>query len=486
MPREERTQRLPIGIAGPAYEGPSSAINAQTLVNFYTEISNVRDKSEITLHTTPGTKFINEHSRGVARGSIVFKNNAYILFGQDLLKFDANEAVTKVGEINTTTGPVSMAVNGDFGDQLILVDGTDGWIYDGSTLTQITDVDFPSNPVMVVFMDSYFVLLDGSFKFYLSDLNDGSSWTATQFASAERDPDNITSVIVNERELWLLGEKTSEVWTNIGGPEFAFEPYPNGFSEYGIAARFSVAKIATAIIWLSQDSRGRGQIVMSDALRARPVSSLALEHEIASYDTISDAEAFTYYEEGHLFYQISFPSANKTWVYDTTIPDPNYAWHERRTNGGRHLARTHVFFNNKHYIGDYSSSNLLEMSRDYYTDRVGTETKRIYRERISPYLFRPSHNRIKYQKIELDAEFAVGLESGEGINPTVAVDWSDNGGKKWGNVRLLYLGMIGEFEQRPIIWHAGMSRKRLFRIRCSDPVKYVIINMYADVTEMNK
>ena len=52
-------------------------------------------------------------------------------------------------------------------------------------------------------------------------------------------------------------------------------------------------------------------------LRAAVVSNHALEQALQSYSTISDAICFGYQDAGHQFYVMSFPTANKTWVFDT-------------------------------------------------------------------------------------------------------------------------------------------------------------------------
>ena len=136
---------------------------------------------------------------------------------------------------------------------------------------------------------------------------------------------------------------------NLSDGDFPFEVYADGVIEKGADARWSVAKDEKSVYWLSADIRGKGQIVKSVGKRIQVISNKALEAEIAGYTTTADAEAFMFYENGHSFYQITFPVEKKTWVYNTSINDPDFAWFERKTQTGRHIASTHVFFNGAHY-----------------------------------------------------------------------------------------------------------------------------------------
>lgn len=90
----------------------------------------------------------------------------------------AGSTAVLLGTINGTVGYVGIDAN-QF--QIILVDGTDGWIYDvqASTFQQITDPGFPTRPVDVTYLDGFFVAADGGTNnFYLSSFNNGLIWSS--------------------------------------------------------------------------------------------------------------------------------------------------------------------------------------------------------------------------------------------------------------------------------------------------------------------
>jgi hypothetical protein len=86
--------------------------------------------------------------------------------------------------------------------------------------------------------------------------------------------------------------------------------------------------------------------------------------------------------------------------------------------------------------------------------------------------------------LEFILEAGVGLLSGQGSDPKIILDWSDDGGHTWSNARYLSIGGIGEYGYRCLAHHLGTSRNRVFRVRASDPVKFVLLEAYAYVEEL--
>ena len=483
---EKIRDKVPVGIAGPAYASTSRNVNAQTTINWYPELDTVDGKSQITLLPTYGTTSTTaQPGGGPIRGTIVHDGKMYIVSADELYSMDTTEAFTLEGTLNTNSGRVSMASNGTQGDQLMIVDGTDGWIYDSNadTFTQIGDGDFPANPETVSFMDTYFIVtLTNSSRFFISNSNDGTAWTATDFANAERSPDDLVNSMPNARELWLIGEFTSEVWYNSGA-SFTFDPYPNGYIEKGTPAQFSVAKVNNSVIWLTQDEHGKAQVVMTNGLQVNVISNDAIDSTFDGYAAISDAFGFTYQQAGHTFYQITFPTEDATWVCDLglALKDKNIAWHQRRTGATsatkRHVANTYTYFNQKHYVGDSKGSNIYFLDSTKFTDD-GTN---IIRERTGTHIH-ANRNRLRFYKFEVEIEAGVGNTSDPGKDPSLALSWS-NDNLPFGNARQMSLGKKGQYATRLIEHHLGSARDRVFKIVSGDPVNVVLINAYATVEE---
>ena len=484
LPQNQRPIRytVPLNLAGPAYTSYSPSLNSQTCINWYPTLGGPDSKAPAALFPTHGTLLVGEVGNGPHRGAIEHKGKAYFVSGTRLVEMDSTEALTTIpGNIATSTGRISATSNGDFGHQILIVDGSNGYIFDGTSLALVSDVDFPANPSIVKYMDGVAILTTiNSGIWYICNTNDFDSWTSTKFANAERDPDNLVAVEVNNRDIMLFGDYTTEVGTNTGGSPFPFEAYNNGLFDKGCAAKYSVAKADDFVYWLSKDRRGAVQVLKAKGISYKAVSSQALQQTLSTYTDISDAEAFCYSEKGTIFYQLTFPTERVTWVYNTSIENPEYAWFQKKTDGTRHIASTYLAFNNKQYVGSYQNSDLYTLNSTTYTD--GTDY--IIRERTSSVIHsQGSRHNLIHRKLELEFEMGTGLVTGQGSDPKVTVDWSDDGGNTWSNTRTRSAGGIGQYNKRIIFTGLGMSRNRIYRVRVSDPVKWVLIEGYLDVEE---
>lgn len=472
-------QTIPLEIAGPQHTARSTNVSAQTCINWYPEIQRLKEKMDIILYPSPGTVFTANVGLGPHRGAINYKGDCFFVSGNELIKMTTGEIVTSVGTLNTSNGRVSMATNGTFGDQLMIVDGTDGYIWDGAALTAIADAQFPANPTQVVYVDTYFlVIANDSGQFNISASADGTAWDALDFANAERQPDNTLAVHTLGRDIYFVGEFTTEVWGNTGG-RFPFEPYSNGILEFGTPSKWSVSKFESGIVFVTSNERGQGKVVLMKGTNYKIISNPTIDYALSTASTLENCYAFIYEDQGHIFYQLTIPESETTLVCDLTIEEQEYAWHKRSTNDNRHIASTHVFFNMKHYVGSYIGPEIYYLSNTTYTDD-GTTIKR---ERAGIHLSQ-NRKRFRIDKVEFEFEAGIGLQTGQGSDPEIMVEWSDDGGHTWSNVRRVKIGKIGEYKARALLHHLGTTRDRIFRVRTSDPVKYVLIAAYATVEEL--
>jgi hypothetical protein len=185
---------------------------------------------------------------------------------------------------------------------------------------------------------------------------------------------------------------------------------------------------------------------------------------------VDDAVGFGYVMEGHAFYQISFPSADTTWVIDATT---GYSLEKRSfktgsTQFGRHRANCYAYFDGRHLVGDYENGEIYEMDLDVYADD-GEVMPAI---RSGPIIHANGH-RIFFNGLEIDFETGVGLITGQGDDPQAMLRWSDDM-HTWSNEHWKSIGKIGEYAE-PVQWHRlGSATQRVFEVSITDPVKRVI------------
>ena len=382
-------------------------------------------------------------------------------------------------------GPVCMADNGT---QIFIAANPEGYIYNTSTnvFAKITDPDFPGAGT-VGYLDGYFVFNEpGSQKFWVTSLLDGTSVDPLDFASAEGAPDGLVGLIVDHREVWLLGTNSVEVWYDAGLLDFPLQRIQGAFNEIGCAAPYSIAKMDNGIFWLGKDARGQGIVYRANGYTGQRISTHAVEWQIQQYGTMEDAIAYTYQQDGHSFYVLIFPSANTTWVYDASTQ----AWHERAGwyNGAwtRHRSNCQVVFNNEVIVGDYEDSRIYAFDMDVYAD--DDQAQRWYRTwRALP----PGQNNLKrtaQHSLQLDCETGVGIVTGQGSDPEVMLRWSDDGGHTWSYEHWKKMGKIGQYGYRTIWRRLGMTEKirdRVYELSGTDPVKLAIMGAELFVTPTN-
>lgn len=369
------------------------------------------------------------------------------------------------------TGPVSMADNGT---QLFIASNGLGYLYDTSTgvFAQVTDDGFLGSFV-VDYLDGHFVFVTPEGLIQFTNGDDPVTFNALDIEDVY--PDRVVSLIIDHREIWVFGANSVSVWYNDGSSDF-LSRIQGAFSELGCAAPYSVAKLDNGVFWLGQDARGQGIVYRANGYSGARISTHAVEWQIQQYGDLSDAIAYTYQQDGHSFYVLTFPSANATWVYDVATE----AWHERAgfTDGvfTRHRSNCQAFFDGLTVVGDCENGSLYALDLNEFSDNGETQ-KWLRSWRAIP----PGQNDLKrttHHSLQLDCEVGVGVESGQGSDPQVMLRWSDDGGHTWSNERWVSMGSIGQYGKRVIWRRLGMTTKlrdRVYEVSGTDPVKVVIL-----------
>jgi hypothetical protein len=467
-------------ILGSSYVARSINAADNRMVNLFPEIVPEGGKEPGFLNRAPGLQFQQTIGTGPIRALWAHQTNGsdfYVVSGTEFYKVTGLTATpTKLGDV-TGTGPVSIADNGT---QIFLACDGPSYIYNEVTnvFAQITDPDFPG-ALTVGYLDGYFVFNEpNSQRIWVTQLLDGTSVDPLDFASAEGSPDGLVAVNVDHREAWLFGTDSIEVWYNAGQADFPLTRIQGAFNEIGCVASFSIAKLDNGLFWLGTDARGQGIVYRANGYTGVRVSTHAIEYAIAQYGNISDAVAYTYQQEGHAFYVLTFPSANATWVYDVATQ----AWHERagwNTAIGeftRHRSNCQCNFGGNTVVGDYENGNIYTLDLNVYADNGGIQ-KWLRSWRALP----TGQNNLKrtaQHSLQLDCESGTGLVTGQGSDPEIMLRWSDDGGHTWSNEHLSKMGKIGEYYRRVFWRRLGMTlklRDRVYEVSMTDPVKTAIM-----------
>ena len=465
-------------ILGSAYVARSINAADNRMVNLFPEAIPEGGKEPGFLNRAPGLEFLQTVGTGPIRALWAHQTNGsdfYVVSGDGVYKLTGLTATPQLLGTVTGTGPVSISDNGF---QIFFACNPDGFIYNELTgaFLQITDPLF-AGAVTVTFLNLYFLYNEpNSGKIWSSQILDGT--VIEDFASAEGAPDGVVGIMADHQELWVFGTDTTEVWyyTGAAPPIFPFQRIQGAFLETGCAAAFSIAKLDNSLFWLGTDARGQGIVYRANGYTGVRVSTHAIEYAIAQYGNIADAIAYTYQQEGHAFYVLTFPTGNATWVYDVSTQ----VWHERAgwDNGDfmRHRSNCQCNFGGNIVVGDFESGNIYRFDLDVYADNGGIQ-KWLRSWRALP----TGQNNLKrtaHHSLQLDCETGVGLNDGQGSDPQVMLRWSDDGGHTWSNEHWSPIGKIGAYGHRTFWRRLGMTlklRDRVYELSGTDPNKIAIM-----------
>lgn len=460
-------------ILGSSYVTRAIIAANDEMINLFPEIVPEGGKEPAFLNRCPGLRLLSTIGTGPIRGSWSFGGYGYVVSGEKFYKVDTNYNATELGNV-TGQGPVSMADNGT---QLFIACNPDGFIYNSATnvFQQILDSDF-AGAVTVGYINEYFVFNEpNSQNFWVTSQLDGTQIDGLDYSRAIGSPDRLVALIVDHQEVWLFGTNSVEVWYDANLADFPLSKIQGAYLEIGCISPYTVAKLDNGIFWLGSDARGRGIVYRTNGYSGIRVSTHAVEWQIQQYSDISDAIGYTYQQDGHSFYVLTFPTANATWVYDVATS----AWHKRAgfEDGlfTRHRSNCQMVLGNDIVVGDFENGNIYAFDLNVYSDNG--QIQRWLRSWSALQTGQDNLKRTVQHSLQLDCQTGVGLNSGQGSNPQVVLRWSDDSGQTWSNEHTASMGKIGVSTR--VIWRRlGMTEKirdRVYEISGTDPVQIAIV-----------
>lgn len=408
-------------ILGGSGEGRSLNVNASRSVNLYPELdADPTSKAVISLVKTPGCRLWGNVGVGPNRGQHVFNGRNYVVSGNGLFALDSVGTVSaQLGTLQTDRGQVSMRDNGLLsagigGNQLIIVDGTAGYIYDviAGTFVTITSPGFPANPSHVEYIDGYFIVTNDTMNANASELYDGTTWNPLASTPVQSASDSIQVPVVFSEQLIFIKQYTTEYYSNNGTPTingFPFSRVSGAVVPWGTDAPWSVCYGEGSIFWLATERKLNGgefigPVMLSGAVPTR-IGTPAYNYRMSKWTDRANAFAYSYSEGGHTFVLFTSPGDNETFVYDTTTQ----MWHDRSSytdnpySINRHIGNSYVHFEGMHLIGDYQSGGIYRMSSDYLTE-IG---KPIVWLRRTDHLFDDDEvDRLFVNKLQIEADIS--------------------------------------------------------------------------------
>lgn len=474
-----------IDLLGGTYEQKFKDWNSQRTINWYPKVSKdeERDKTKIALVPRPG---LTEHAeatgscvRGIFTARTLTEERCFAVVDTTLYEVFYDGTMTSRGSLegitSGTKSKVYMEINNN--SELMIQDPQAGYIFDLGTnvLTRITDTDYPGGGTLA-YADGYFIISDNNGRVTFSELGEGLTWDGLNFFTPSFKSDKVKAVATFREEIYCFGSDTIEVYINDGETPFIRQARTSIY--YGLTARDSIASWHGGVFFLGRSTNGGSEIYMMGTNYAlNPISTPAICSKI-NEQTNEDAEGYVFIsKDGHIFYNLHFPSLNTTLVYDMSTG----LWHERQSqnpaldvDGSKkqsvYRGKCSAQFKGMTLLGDWYSGKIFKEDSSVTTDDGLIRECR----RVSPILNQELKN-ISVYDLEIDVNSGFGKTTGQGSDPIMMLRYSLNGGNTFETEEFLKLGPLGEYDFKVQKSKLGTSRNWVIEFKVSDPVDIIIM-----------
>jgi len=264
-------------------------------------------------------------ARGIYSGSRLWvAGGVFSAAAQDIL-WKSGQTISNTFAVTTTTACVpidsldvsSTATLGDNGQFWKTTE--QAWVFDGATLTPVSDPDYPTTTVRgVAFLNDYVFVMTPLGAIHNSDVRAPLAWRATNVIQANSFPDG--AVAIARQLQYIVAFKTTSIqffYINSAATltESALLPYLNSTLRVGCAAGGSVVSSDNTLFFISQ-SQQRGRSVMRlDGTTPAKVSNEWVDR-ILNADDLVDLTGYCVKAAGHWWYIINLPTSDITLVFD--------------------------------------------------------------------------------------------------------------------------------------------------------------------------
>lgn len=384
---------------------------------------------------------------GIDRGGINWNDVCYRVMGTRLISVSSVGAINDIGFID---GTYTVTFDYSF-TYLAIAGGGKLYLYNGTTLTQITDPDL-GTCIDFIWVDGYFMSTDGTFL-AVTELNDPFSVLPTKYGSSEADPDPIVAILKIHNEPTAINRYTTETFSNVGGSGFPFSRIDGALIDIGAVGTHACCVFMNNIALVGS---GRNEAISvhlgSNGLMVR-IATREIDLIIASYSlsVLAQLNIEARVDKGHQLLYIHLP--DKTLVYDAAASEitTQRVWSILGSDLtlAQYRASNFVYCYSLWLVGDPVGTSIGKLTTDVTTHwgvKVGWEFSTII-------IYSASLGCI-FHELELVAlPGRVALN----VSPMISTSYSLDG-EAWSQQKFISAGKIGERQKRLIWLQQGAMR----------------------------
>lgn len=471
----------------------SSIANYQRCVNYFPEKNPPGSLVPLTHYQRPGLRPVAQGPAAPVRGLWRASNGqCYAVIGGTVYTLGPPPTwvLTAIGQV--AGGLSNLCSMVDNGIEALLVDGSQqgyAWSLAENLVAPFVDSTGTFQGAdRVDVLDGFILWNNPGTNQWGSTLEFVLQIDPTYVATKANYPDPLQGLIVNHREIILIGHVSAEPWYNAGNAAFPFAELPGAKFEHGTVAKYSMAAGDVNVYYLGQNRNGQGVVMRARNYDCVRISNHELEvaiRKMAQAGTISDAIGFCYQQDGHLFYVLTFPTGNQTWVFDESSDEwSQWTWTDKNGTLNRFRGQCFAHVYGWNLVGDWQNGTIYVLDPLVFTDTVNGTAGPISFIRGFPHipsgtmnlgaqgLDRPvpwAGQQMQYTNFVLDLECGTAPTTSKGTVQQVALRWSTNRGKTFGQDVLMPTGEPGQYATQPQ-WRAlGVARDMVFEIEHQIP-----------------
>ena len=425
--------------------------------------------SQGLLRAAPGLTALGAGGSGIDRGGINWNGVCYRVMGTQLERVAADGVVTHIGTISGA-GPVAL----DYGpDYLQIVGDEKAWLYDGATLTQITDSDLGA-VIDGLWADGYFMFTDGAYLI-VTELNNPFSVDPLKYGSSEADPDRIVGVLRYRNEVYAFNRFTIEVFDNVGGSGFPYQRVASGMIGKGCVGSRAKSLFANTFAWVGSARNEPCSVYVASGGSAVKIATREVEARLKAYteDELATAEVEARADEVHQHLLIHLPG--ETLVYDAATSavagEPIWFFLSTGIIGAdeeppAYRARHFTWCYGKWVVGDTEDGRI-----GYLDESVITQYGDVAGGRFDTMMLYNKGRGAIVWSLELVGSTGRALSDG---TPTVFHSYTLDG-LSWGQEHTARMGSSGQTGQRVVFRECGSMqniRGERFRTANATPISW--------------
>lgn len=361
---------------------------------------------------------------------------------------------------------------------------TDPYILGGVTYTrEIYDLDESGN---VQYKDgSAYEVKTKTVRLNEADAGSGTSYlwldrySKPRFTTASFMADRLSAVITSGELLFAFGTASIQVYAPTlssdaqGFSSMVFSSSGRNFKDVGCKAVNTVVDLNGNVVFLGSSSRGERSVWYTNGGNPARISTNAIERMMEGVDT-SNAYAFGWVENGHVFYALTVPALDRTFVYDFSTSQ----WHNRSTyrndsTEGLWWPEYAVSAYGAIILAGKATDKLVQLDKDKYDDYRGEP---IIKRRTAPVITNDYSEFMVNDVLLLWNNGTTRDYSNENgaRDPVVMLEVSRDGGNTFDDEMWGMGGQTGQYGFRTAWYGIGAGTLFVFRFTISDRVNVVI------------